>query len=645
MLDLPACLAQRYQVAARLGQGAIAEVVRAIDQRTGQTVALKILYPALRDNPIVVERFRREVDLVRLIRDRHVLRIHDVVDGDGFLFLVMDHHAGGDLADRLADRDRGLPAVALHQLAQQLCGALAAAHRAGIIHRDVKPSNVLVGPGPELDTRLCDFGLARSADGAGLTSSSAVLGTPEYMAPEIIAEGHADPRSDLYSLAVVLFEAATGRVPFLADSPYQLMRLHLDAEPPRVRSLRPDLSPGFEAAIARALAKDPLDRFANADEFAAALVQEGVGTAAALVPASAAALVPGAPAQTQDRRCPACGGWVVEGLGTCADCGHQSLRLERERPGTALLVTGPGKPGDKLDTRLHVALFRLLDELPERWRPRDREAGRAPRLPFYVARQLSAGSAARLLQRVTALGLEARLHQGWALSPKEMRKKINTIAWRYFGAIGAGSWLGQAHRLVPDGWVGPGMKYLVIPALLVGLPAAFAVGIGRRAVRGMVSGPGSESPGALDPRLGETLAALASRQDRRLLARICDRLMKLHGAGLGAQLAPVADRTVQIAAAVQAVDQADAAWSGSPISSAAAQTELRRLERGRVLLRAELLRLSTHLDGLCAGLARQGAERASTDLAAARSAAENLALDVQAEHELEAFLAHRTDPR
>ena len=133
--------------------------------------------------------------------------------------------------------------------------------------------------------RLCDFGLARTAEFSGLTTANAVLGTPEYMAPEVVTDGHADPRSDIYSLGVVLFEAATGRLPFYGDSPYQLMRQHVDVEAPRARTLAPELPPAIDDAIARALAKDPLDRFAIAEDLARACGGGAPRIRDALIPA------------------------------------------------------------------------------------------------------------------------------------------------------------------------------------------------------------------------------------------------------------------------------------------------------------------------------------------------------------------------
>ena len=220
---------------------------------------------------MIADRFRREAQVVRRIEHAHVIRIHDVVESDGLLFLVMELHAGGDLADRLA-RSGPLPVPALGELARQLCGALEAAHRAGVVHRDLKPQNVLVGVGAAIDTRLCDFGLARTADLAGLTTRSTVLGTPEYMAPEIITDGYADPRSDIYSLGVLLFEAATGRLPFRAGSPFQMLRKHVAETPPRAGKAAAGSArvPSTRRSRAR-WARTRSIRFASAEGLAAAL--------------------------------------------------------------------------------------------------------------------------------------------------------------------------------------------------------------------------------------------------------------------------------------------------------------------------------------------------------------------------------------
>jgi hypothetical protein len=655
MLDLPEVIGGRFRVEERIGHGAIAEVVRARDLRDGRAVALKILYPALRETQVVVDRFRREVELCKRIQHPHVLAIHDVAESGQLLFLVMDYQPGGDLADRLARRGP-LDAAGVRILAEQLGGALGAAHRVGIVHRDVKPSNVLAGAGPALDVRLCDFGLARSAEGAGLTTATAVLGTPEYMAPEVIADGHADPRSDLYSLGAVLFEAATGRLPFVADSPYQLMRLHLQEPAPRARTLAPSLPPEIDEAIARALAKDPLDRFASAAELVEAFTAASPTAVAPLKPAPV----------VRAGGCPACGGWLVETAALCVDCGHQLLRLEQQRPGgVSLLVTGPGAPGDKLDATLHVALFRLLGELPPAWTgpdrnrpllarfardaawtPRGRGASRAPRFPFFVARDLTPASAERLLPRLQALGLDVHIERGWALRSRDMRRKVNTIAWRYVAGLGVLTWVSQMPNWIPSGVLPPGSSIFFVPALLLGLPSLFALGVARSSSRPLVRGPAGAAAAALPPAEGpaQELRHLSQRQDRRLVARICARLDRLAGAAGGIDLRPVAARAREVAAALAAVDRADAALGRAAMATPRAQDELRRLERGRVLLRAELLRISSHLEALAAGEAQAHAHQATAALAAAREATAALALEVEADEELERFLAGRVGP-
>ncbi len=639
MLTLPAQLAGRYRPQRLLGQGAIAEVYLAHDALRGRDVALKILYPALRESPVVVERFRREVEITRRILGKqghpHVLAIADVLDDAGLLFLVMEYHPGGDLADRIATQG-ALPLPDLMALAHQLCGALGVAHSAGIVHRDVKPSNVLVGaPGP-LDVRLCDFGLARSAEGAGLTTRMQVLGTPEYMAPEVIADGHADARSDLYSLGVVLYEAATARLPFTADSPYRLMRLHLDAEAPSPRSHRPELPVAFERALMQTLAKDPLDRPASADDLLAALQAEST------IPQS-----PVLATRARGTPCQQCGGWMVAAAGICADCGHQALRLERERPGCGVLVVGPGKPGDRIESRQHVGLFRLLDELPDGWRPVAKESRRLPRFPFFVARRLTTRSAERLLARVQALGLEAEIHRGLPLLRKDLRSKATTLAWRYFAAAGVFGWFGQAHHLIPDGLLA-GVPSVVTAALVVfGMPTLVAIGISRSTSRSLLHAPDGGQAGALDPRIVDAMARLRSRQDRRTLGRIGERFVRLME-GAGAEPARrFTERAGFMANALQAVEDADAAWSRATTTAAdaeLAQSELRRLEQGRVLLRGELARLDRRLEILEASLTERGGHEARQEMAAAAEIAASLALEVAATRELDEFLARRALP-
>jgi tRNA A-37 threonylcarbamoyl transferase component Bud32 len=639
MLAIPPLLDGRYRVMGRLGQGAIAEVVRAQDEQTGQTVALKILYPSLRESAVVVERFRREVELVRRIVGAHVLAIRALGESDGLLYLVMDHHPGGDLADRLA-RGGPLAHAALALLARQLCAALAAAHAVGIVHRDVKPSNVLVGAGTtdmDMDLRLCDFGLARSADGAGLTTAAAVLGTPEYMAPEVIADGYADPRSDLYSLGVVLFEAATGRLPFFADSPYHLMRQHLDSPPPEPRALAPQLPVAFERAILRLLAKDPLDRFGSA-----AAVAHAFGD----VEPDANPGLPAPRRRAGDRPCPRCGGWLIELASVCGDCGARTLHLQRARPGVSVLVTGPGNVGARLEGRLQVALFRLLQELPPEWAPRDRVARRGARLPFFVARRLTPASAAELVARIKAAGLYAEVHTRFALSAAGLHQKF----WVLSGRSVAASYVASSVILL----TGNLMHGLAGELPLAALAVMAGVGLGvipaltiKRALRPLLAGPRADAPGLrADARLGSALASIRSRQDRRLLGRIFERQHELRtGGAVDTGDGGVGNRAADLAEALAAVEDADAALTTAPLDNAAAQGELRRLERGRTLVRAELLHLAGRLEALTSRL--EAARAAQGELATCHAVraiddlADDLTMTAEAHAELEAFLARQ----
>jgi tRNA A-37 threonylcarbamoyl transferase component Bud32 len=620
----PELLANRYRVLGSVGRGAIAEVVRARDERTGTEVALKILYAHLRESREVVERFRREVEIVRRIQHPHVLAIHEVVEAEGRLFLVMDYRPGGDLADWLARRAR-FEAGLLRSLAGQLCGALAAAHRAGVVHRDVKPSNVLCGAGTELDVRLCDFGLARTAELAGLTTANAVLGTPEYMAPEVVTDGHADPRSDIYSLGVMLFEAATGKLPFYGDSPYQLMRQHVDVEAPRARALVPELPEAIDAAIARALAKDPLDRFATADDLAAAM--------AAGVPASAAIVASPPPASVASRACARCGGWLVDAAAICADCGTTLLRLEYERRGVSVLVIGPGDVGDKIDAWRQVALYKLLEQLPEGSVSIPRGARRAPRVPFYVARGVTEASAAALITELEKLGFSARQVAGWEHPPAELKKKVSVMSGRYAGTLGLLGILQIQNAVGGSGW-----GFSLLGALCV-MYCGARVRTAFKSAQPIVRSPPGRGSGAAVRQLAALLPKLRARQDRRLAARILERLEQIDALERGELAAGIGDRTARVLGALVALDaRRDAGAVVSP-DAAAAVRELRREETMRVVLRADLLRAVSRLDGLCLARARADAVAAADELRVTDDQIDELARSLEAEAEVDAALA------
>ena len=293
--------------------------------------------------------------------------------------------------------------------------------------------------------RLCDFGLARVADSAGLTTRSTVLGTPEYMAPEVIVDAYADPRSDIYSVGALLFEAATGRLPFRADTPFQLMRRHVEEQAPRPREFAPELPPAIDAAIARALSKEPLDRFATAAELASAIADEAGGTQE--TPAALARLPK--PSRLATGTCPRCGGALFRVAQVCVDCGAASLDLRVRERGVAVLVTGPGQ--DRAQARGTRA--RRAGEAARR-AAAGRGAVRAPpqeppRLPFFLFGGLEEESASELVERLREVGIEARVERRASLAPREVRKKVIKL-WRGYGvasvAMTNGLWRAVSSR-------------------------------------------------------------------------------------------------------------------------------------------------------------------------------------------------------
>ena len=258
-----------YRIEEEIGRGGMARVYRAkrLDH-TEKLVAVKVISTDLAEDEEFRQRFVREARLAAQLDHPNVLAIHEAREHDGVLFMAMQIVRGLDFGCELEEAERPLPLARAVQVCAPVADALSAAHADGLVHRDVKPGNILIRDRDQW-VFLSDFGIARGADFA-LTSRSRVLGTPDYMAPEQ-ARGKLDARSDLYSLGCVLFEALTGRVPYPRDTPVEAILAHVEDTPPRLRDLRPDLPAEAEALVARAMAKDPAQRYTTADELAAAL--------------------------------------------------------------------------------------------------------------------------------------------------------------------------------------------------------------------------------------------------------------------------------------------------------------------------------------------------------------------------------------
>lgn len=252
-------LADRYRLDSLLGRGGMGEVWRGLDERLGRSVAVKILTAPARADARLISRFRREAEIMARLRDPGIIVVHDVGEDGHLLFLVMELLDGEDLSAVLKRHPRGLPADRARRLAAGIADALHAAHRQGVVHRDVKPANVMVRPGDRVT--VMDFGIARYADQVTELTGSAILGTPAYMAPEQFEKGHEPtPQTDLYALGGVLFALLTGRKPFNEDSLRALIREIVLTDPPRPRDVRSDVPADLDELAHALLAKDPRDR-------------------------------------------------------------------------------------------------------------------------------------------------------------------------------------------------------------------------------------------------------------------------------------------------------------------------------------------------------------------------------------------------
>ena len=263
-----------YRLEHLLGRGGMGEVHRAWDTRRGRTVALKRLPAPLAGDPEFQARFRRESALAAQLSEPHIIPIHDFGEINGTLFIDMRLVDGTDLASVVKSEGPMAPRRAIGILAQ-VAGALDAAHAAGLVHRDVKPSNVLVrGHDEDEFAYLIDFGIARAAagqtSGPALTLTGATLGTLDYMAPERFENRPVDGRADVYSLACMLFELLTGAAPFRGRTPVGMIHAHVTLDPPRPSAHRPGLPPGLDDVVVRGMAKRPGQRYPTAGALVAA---------------------------------------------------------------------------------------------------------------------------------------------------------------------------------------------------------------------------------------------------------------------------------------------------------------------------------------------------------------------------------------
>src|SRR5216110_3945212 len=265
----------RYRIERKLGTGGMADVYLAEDQELGRPVAIKILNDRHAQDDQFVERFRREAKNAAGLSHPNIVSIYDRGEAEGSYYIAMEYLDGRTLKELLV-RNGPPPIPIAIDYARQVLAAIGFAHRNGIVHRDIKPHNVVVGRDGRL--KVTDFGIARSG-ASEMTEAGSIVGTAQYLSPEQARGAPVDARSDLYSLGIVLYEMLTGTVPYTGDTPVEIAMKHLTAVPDPPSKLRSDIPHDLDAVVMRALAKDPEQRYGSAEEMDADLARVARGVA------------------------------------------------------------------------------------------------------------------------------------------------------------------------------------------------------------------------------------------------------------------------------------------------------------------------------------------------------------------------------
>ena len=298
---------ERFEILRCLGEGVSATVYKARDRNTNSIVAIKVLKPHLQTDPVSLERFRREVSIVRALQHPQIVPIYDLVRSADVTYLVMEYIDGPNLADYVALR-APLAIDTVLSIISQVLKVLSACHAQNVIHRDLKPQNVIVTA--DTAVHLVDFGIAKVTAVSDLTQTGTAIGSPEYMAPELFARNSHDARTDLYALGIMTFELLTGTPPFRGDSLATLYQQHATAPVPSVATARADVPEWLQQFVQRLLAKASHARYQSADEALADIVQRRV----------LARETPG----LRTVECVKCGEATLLDLPMCLRCGHQS---------------------------------------------------------------------------------------------------------------------------------------------------------------------------------------------------------------------------------------------------------------------------------------------------------------------------------
>ena len=408
----------RYAVTARIAHGGMATVYRATDTRLDREVALKVMHAELARDEEFVRRFIGEAKSVARLSQQNVVAVYDQGADGPFLYLTMEYVPGRTLKQLLRDSGRFSPATAM-EIMSGVLGGLAAAHASGIVHRDVKPENVLVTADGRV--KVADFGLARALSVAGHTRAGLLIGTVAYVPPEQVTGGTTGPRGDVYSAGVMLFELLTGRLPFTGDTPLSIAYQHVNADVPAPSALAPDIGAPVDQLVLAATSRDPARRPADAGEFLRAVrhVREGLPQPSGLTGVMGAGVQGLGEAPWLDLDTPAeTNGWWARSATQPPAAGTTPARCTA-RPHPRRPVTGPTRLGAS-SARPAASSARLA----ARTRTRSSWTARTAVTPTGAATRSAAS-------RSSAAGCSARGCSSWSWSSRS--------AWGSGSAAGTSS--------------------------------------------------------------------------------------------------------------------------------------------------------------------------------------------------------------